>query len=75
MVTIIEVITVFLTLMAGSVLGYFARQTIARQQAGTIEAKLDRLTTDAKQEAKEFILKAKDKAAEILEEIKRARDG
>jgi len=71
MVTIIEVITVFLTLMAGSVLGYFARQTIARQQAGTIEAKLDRLTTDAKQEAKEFILKAKDKAAEILEEIKR----
>ena len=60
-----------LALMFGSVLGYLARQTIAKQQAGTIEAKLERLVNSAKQEAKEIVLKAKDKANEILEEIKK----
>jgi ribonuclease Y len=57
-------------LAVGSVLGYYARQTIAKKQAGTIEAKLNKLITEAKTEAKETLLKAKDKANKILEEVK-----
>lgn len=71
MITIPELLMVVLTLMIGSGLGYLARQTIAKQQAGTIEAKLDKLNTAAKQEAKDIILRARDKATQILEEIKR----
>ena len=41
------------TLIVGSILGYYTRQTIAKKQAGTIEAKLNKLIGDAKGEAKE----------------------
>lgn len=68
---ITTIVVVVLALMAGSVFGYLARQTIARQQAGTIESKLERLINSAKQEAKEIILKSKDRANEILEEAQK----
>ena len=71
MVTITGLVMAILALMFGSTLGYLARQTIAKQQAGTIEAKLERLVNNAKQEAKEIILKAKDRANEVLEEAKK----
>jgi len=58
------------TLIIGSILGYYTRQTIARKQAGTIEAKLNKLISQAKEEAKETLLKAKEKASKILEQIK-----
>ncbi|OGZ35925.1 MAG: ribonuclease Y [Candidatus Portnoybacteria bacterium RIFCSPLOWO2_12_FULL_39_9] len=57
-------------LVVGSVLGYYARQTIARKQAGTIEAKLNKLITDAKTQAKETLLRGQEKYNKILEEIK-----
>jgi len=57
-------------LAVGSVLGYYARQTIARKQIGTIEAKLNKLVSDAKDEAKETLLKANEKSSKILGEIK-----
>lgn len=57
-------------LAIGSVLGYYARQTIAKKQIGTIEAKLSKLVSDAKDEAKETLSKANEKANKILEEIK-----
>ncbi len=60
----------FGALVIGSVLGYYTRQTIAKKQAGTIESKLNKMVSDAKEEAKETLLKAKDKANKILEEIK-----
>jgi len=68
---LILLIGVILALVFGSILGYLARRTVARQQAGTIEAKLERLITEAKTEAKEILLKAKDKANQILEEAKK----
>ena len=71
MLSITTLIVMVAALMFGSLLGYWARQTIAKQQAGTIEAKLERLINQAKQESKEIILKAKDKANEIIEEAKR----
>jgi len=67
---IIFIGTVIGTLIVGSILGYYTRQTIARKQAGTIEAKLNKLISQAKEEAKETLLKAKEKANKILEEIK-----
>ncbi len=57
-------------LVIGVVAGYYTRQTIAKKQAGTIEAKLNKMVSEAKTEAKETLLKAKEKSAQILEEIK-----
>lgn len=59
------------SLIAGSVLGYLARQSIAKRQADTAEAKIDKLITEAKTQAQEIILKAKDKAVKALDEIKK----
>jgi ribonuclease Y len=71
MLSILALAGAILALMAGSALGYLARQTIAKQQAGSIEAKLERMSNQARQEAKEVVLEAKDKAAQILEDIKK----
>lgn len=71
MITILELLVAILGLVGGSVLGYLARQTIARQQVGTIEAKLEKLTTQARQGAKEIVLKAKEQANNLLEEVKK----
>jgi len=58
------------TLIVGSILGYYTRQTIAKKQAGTIEAKLNKLISQAKDEAKSTLFRAKEKANKVLEEIK-----
>lgn len=63
--------TIVGTLIVGSIMGYYTRQTIAKKQAGTIEAKLNNLIVDAKNEAKETLFQAKEKANKILEELKK----
>ncbi|MDD2730634.1 MAG: ribonuclease Y [Candidatus Portnoybacteria bacterium] len=55
----------------GSILGYFARQSIAKKQAGSLEAKLLKMTEEARNEAKETVMRAKDKAIQILEDTKK----
>ena len=67
---ILSVGVIFTALVAGSVLGYYTRQTIARKRAGTIEAKLNKLISDAKTAAKEILLKAQEKANKTIEESK-----
>lgn len=52
----------FATLAFGAFLGYFARQSIAKKQKGTIEAKLAKKIEQTKQEAQEIISQAKNKA-------------
>ena len=59
------------TLSVGSLLGYFARQSIARKQADTIETKLRRKIVQVKKEAEEITTKAEEKASEILSKTKR----
>lgn len=59
------------SLIIGAILGYFARQTIAKKQAGTLEAKLQRQIEEAREKAKEILLSAKDKAVKILEDVKK----
>ena len=60
-----------LSLAVGSILGYFARQSIAKKQLGTAEGKVDKMLTEAKTEAQSILLASKNKAVEILEEAKK----
>ncbi|MDP2934292.1 MAG: ribonuclease Y [bacterium] len=71
MIALIPLLVAIGSLIGGSVLGYLARQSIAKRQADTAEAKIDKLITEAKTQAQEIILKAKDKAVKALDEIKR----
>ena len=55
----------------GSILGYLARQTIAKKQLGTAEGKAARVVDDAEKKAQEILLESKNKAVSILEEAKK----
>ena len=57
-------------LAAGSVLGYLARQSIAKKQLGTAEGKVNKMLKDAESKAQDTLLTAKNKAVEVLEEVK-----
>lgn len=54
------------SLMFGSVLGYYARQSIAKRKAGTLEAELQRKIENAKKETQSIIFHAKEEANQIL---------
>ncbi len=71
MIELIPLLVAIGSLIIGSILGYFARQSIAKRQAHTAEAKIDKLVGEAKAQAQEIILKAKDKAVKALDEIKK----
>lgn len=58
-------------LAAGLVLGYFVRQNLAAKTANSIEKKLKEKAEAAEHEAKDVVLKAKDRAASILEEVRK----
>ena len=58
------------TLAGGIGIGYFIRQFVASQRASSIEARLKKLAEQARAEAKETLLDAKEKAAKVLEEGK-----
>lgn len=60
-----------LMLAVGSILGYFARQTIAKRQLTTAEGKINKMLEEAQQKAQEFEISAKNRAVEILEEAKK----
>ncbi|MCX6765355.1 MAG: ribonuclease Y [Candidatus Moranbacteria bacterium] len=59
------------TLAIGSLLGYLARQTIAKKQLTTAEGKINKMLEEAQQKAQELTLDAKNRAVEILEEAKK----
>jgi len=61
----------FFALAIGVLLGYFVRQSLAKRQAGTIEAKLQKKITQAKAEAEQLFTETKEKAQKILDEVKR----
>lgn len=58
-------------LVAGSVMGYLARQSIAKKQLGTAEGKINKMLNDAEAEAQATLLASKNKAVEVLEEAKK----
>ncbi|MDX1535843.1 MAG: ribonuclease Y, partial [Candidatus Spechtbacterales bacterium] len=55
----------------GVALGYLIRQILAKKQEGTAEAKLNKIISDAKQDANKIVEKAKESADKILEEAKK----
>jgi ribonuclease Y len=59
------------SLAVGSVLGYLARQSIAKKQLDTAEGKVSKMMADAEAEAQSVLLSAKNKAVETLEEAKK----
>ncbi len=71
MIGLIPLLVAIGSLIVGSILGYLARQSIAKRQADTAEAKIEKLITEAKSQAQEIVLRAKDKAVKALEEIKK----
>jgi len=68
--TLSALFIIFASMAIGAFLGYWSRQTIAKKQVGTVEAKLAKLVQDAKDEAKEILLRSKEKAVKLLEDAK-----
>ena len=60
-----------LGLAIGSVFGYFARQSIARKKADTIETTLQKKISQVKKDAESIVSKAEEKANQILAEAKK----
>jgi ribonuclease Y len=68
---LILLLATFVALGGGAVLGYFARQSIARRKADTIETTLQKKISQVKKNAEEIILKAEEKAAQVLGKTKK----
>ena len=58
-------------LIIGSVSGYFIRKKIAQTEANSVEAKMQATVEEAKNKEREILLKAKDKAIDIIDEAKK----
>ncbi len=56
---------------AGVGAGYVLRKKLAQAQANSIEAKAEKILADAKTQQQELILQGKEKAAQVLEEVKK----
>ena len=56
-----------LSLIAGSILGYYVRQNIAKRRAGTLESKMQKRLVDVKEETTAMVKKAEAKSSEIIE--------
>lgn len=57
-------------LAAGAALGYIIRQLVAKKSANSIEAKIRQRLEETKNQSKEILIEAKDKAVKILEDAK-----
>jgi ribonuclease Y len=75
MTQFIPLLVGIIALTFGSILGYYARQSIARRKAGTIEAKLQKKISQAKEETESILDEAKQKASQILEAVKKEESG
>jgi len=62
------------SLGVGSVLGYYARQSIAKKRAGDIEQTLQKRIQKAKEDAQIIISEAKQKSLQVLEAVKKEED-
>jgi len=62
------------TLALGSVLGYYARQSIAKRNWKTIEAKLQKRITRAKEDSEQIFAEAKERATNLIEAVKQKED-
>jgi len=61
-------------LALGSILGYYARQSIAKRDWKTIEAKLQKRILKAREDSEQIFSQAKEKARNIIETVKAQED-
>ncbi len=71
---IITLLIPFMVLLAGIIFGYYIRQSIAKQRAGSLEAKLQKRVLDVKQETADLLKNAQAKASETLEKSQKEID-
>lgn len=57
------------SLLLGAILGYYARQSVAKKKAGTLEELLAKRISQAKEEAKKILDEAEEKVAQKREEL------
>ncbi|MDD2732244.1 MAG: ribonuclease Y [Candidatus Pacebacteria bacterium] len=60
-----------ISLVIGSVLGYFARQSIARKAADNIELTIQKKIAQTRKSTEEMVLKAEEQASQIIRDAKR----
>ncbi|MDP2641522.1 MAG: ribonuclease Y [Candidatus Yanofskybacteria bacterium] len=61
-------------LVLGSLLGYYARQSIARKRAGSVEQKLKKRIAQVEEESQAILEKARQEGKHILSEAKQEED-
>ena len=71
---LVPLIVGFISLAIGAILGYYARQSIAKRDYRNIEVKLQKRIADCKTEAEGILTKAKEKALKIIESAKKEID-
>lgn len=71
---LIPLIIGIFSLSLGSILGYFARQSIAKRDWKTIEAKIQKRIEKAKEEVETILSQAKERAEIILKEAQKEAD-
>jgi len=67
---IVLLIVGFFGIFLGSILGYYARQSIAKKRAGTIEQILQKRLQKAKEATESILSEAKEKSRKVLETAK-----
>lgn len=60
-----------ISLVLGVIVGYFIRQSVVSKSVASIEQKIKNQLEESRSKAKEIILEAQERSAQILEEIKR----
>lgn len=70
MISIIWAALILVGLTIGLILGYFARKKIAQNQANSVEAKAEKILTEAKNKQQSLILQGKERAVKIIEDAK-----
>ncbi|MCX6721149.1 MAG: ribonuclease Y [Candidatus Staskawiczbacteria bacterium] len=63
-----------LCVIAGSVIGYYVRQNLAKKRAGTLEAKLQKKVVDVREETAQMVKSAEKKASEIVDKAQKETD-
>jgi len=68
------IVELTLSILAGCVIGYYVRQSIARRRAGTLEAKMQKRVKQTKEETTELIKKSEEQAAGIVQNAQKEID-
>ncbi len=72
--TIIVLIATVLSLIIGCAIGYYARQSLAKKRAGSLEAKLAKKFEETKIETEKLVKDAQGQASQILETTQKEVD-